>query len=151
MRVRNAPRGLLGRASAVLFAGLLAGSCAGCPDIPEVCLNVEAGESLNFFDGQSHVVVLYLYPLKNESAFHALDVEDLLNGVRPSGMTGQRLKYEILPGDDREIEEILPRDTGYVGILADFFSGPRTQVVSQGCGSFGNSTILLSASDMHVK
>ena len=134
--------------AAVTLAWVWITGCAGTPDPPELCLEIGASPNLNLFDGQPHAVVLYLYPLQNVSAFQASDPRSMLNGARPPGMTGERWEATVLPGEQREIREQLPRDTGSVGVIADFYTGPSAAVVEVGCGMFGGAEVVLSASDL---
>ena len=125
--------------------------CASTPEPPELCLEIGASPNLNLFDGQPHAVVLYLYPLQNVSAFRASDPRSMLSGARPPGMTGERWEATVLPGQRKEIREQLPRDTGSVGVIADFYSGPSAAVVEAGCGLFGGAEVVLSASDLQTR
>jgi len=123
----------------------------GSDDPPEICLAIEASGNLNLFDGQPHVVVLYFYPLQNVMAFQATEMNDLLNKVRPPGMTGDVWETTVLPGEQRELRERLPRDTEHVGVLADFYGKPSRTIVEASCGTFGQDVLVLSASDLQVK
>jgi type VI secretion system VasD/TssJ family lipoprotein len=149
-------RATRGRAVAMLAAvPLLAFGLVSCmgggDDPPEICLAIEASSNLNLFDGQPHVVVLYFYPLQNVMAFQATDMNDLLSGVRPPGMTGDVWETTVLPGEQRELRERLPRDTEYIGVLADFYGKPSRTIVEASCGTFGQDVLVLSASDLQVK
>jgi len=132
-------------------AVLLLGACGSGGAPAEVCLNIEASENLNLFNGDPHVVVVYFYPLQNVMAFRQTDPVDLLDGKRPPGLMGDRFEITVFPGTQREVSESLPRDTQFVGILADFYNGPSKAVVEAQCGMFGGSTVVLSSSDVQVK
>jgi len=131
------------------FASLALG-CASGPEPSEMCLDVDASPKLNLYEGEPHVVVLKFYPLQNVSAFQAADAQDLVNGKKPAGMTGDPWEATVLPGQKLEVAERLPRDTSNVGIVADFFSGASRAVVPAKCGMFGRPGVVLSASDLQV-
>ena len=115
-----------------------------------MCLGVDASPKLNLYEGQAHVVVLKFYPLQNAAAFQAADAQDLVNGKKPAGMTGDPWEATVLPGQKLKVSEKLPRDTASVGIVADFFSGASRAVVPAKCGMFGSPGVVLSASDVQV-
>lgn len=137
--------------AALALASLLLTSCASSPSPAEMCLSIEASPNLNQFDGAPHVVVLYFYPLQNLMAYRQTDPVELLNGGRPPGLTGDPWEITILPGAVRELEETLPLNTRFVGILADFYNGPSQAVVEAACPMFGSQTVVLSASDVQVR
>ncbi|MBW2281807.1 MAG: type VI secretion system lipoprotein TssJ [Deltaproteobacteria bacterium] len=145
------------RASALTAAARAAGlavlllSCASSPSPPEVCLTLEASPNLNQFDGSPHVVVVYFYPLQNLMAYRQTDAVELLDGGRPPGMTGDVWEITVMPGATRDLEEVLPQNTRYIGVLADFYSGPSQAVVEAECPTFGKPTIVLTASDVQVR
>jgi type VI secretion system VasD/TssJ family lipoprotein len=132
------------------FASLALG-CASGPEPSEMCLDVDASPKLNLYEGEPHVVVLKFYPLQNVAAFQAADAQDLVNGKKLSGTTGDPWEATVLPGQKLELSEKLPRDTGNVGIVADFFSGASRAVVPAKCGMFGRPSVVLSASDVQAK
>ena len=140
-------------AIAAVCMSLTLSACAGTPKPAEVCLELEASENLNRFDGQPHVVVLLFFPLQNVSAFNQTDPVDLLNGVQPPGSTGDAWEVTLLPGETRNLEEKLPADTGFVGLVADFYRGPSRTVVEASCGSLGlgGTKIVLSSNDLQVE
>ena len=118
---------------------------------PEICLSVEASSNLNMFDGEAHVVVLYFYPLQNAQAFTSSDPQELLGGERVPGTTGDAWEITVFPGATQELREKLPRDTEYVGVLADFYAGPSRTVVEADCGTFSQTAIVLSSSDVQAE
>ncbi len=140
-----------GVAGAAGLAALLLLGCASSPSPPEVCLTLEASPNLNQFDGSPHVVVVYFYPLQNLMAYRQTDAVELLDGGRPPGMTGDVWETTVMPGAIRDLEELLPQNTRYIGVLADFYSGPSQAVVEAECPTFGKSTIVLTASDVLVR
>ena len=128
---------------------------AGCTtvtgdDPPETCLDVEASANLNQFEGQPHVVVLYFFALQNKTGFLSVDPRRLVEGEKPPGMIGDRWEATVLPGQRVELKEQLPRDTSFVGVVADFYREPSRSVVEPSCGMFGGSKVVLSATDMQV-
>src|SRR5262245_7416238 len=137
--------------SAALATSILTGcGTLGSGSIPQMCLDVEASVNLNQFEGQPHVVVLYFYPLQTETAFRAADLRRLASGDKPSGITGDRWEATVLPGQRIELTEKLPRDTAYVGVVADFYNKPSGAVVKPSCGWFRGAKVVLSATDMQV-
>lgn len=139
----------LGAAVLVATTALLAGCGGSAP--AEVCLHIEASPNLNLYDGEPHVVVVYFYPLQNVMAFRQSDANDLLGGDRPPGLMGDRFEITVFPGTTQEVSESLPRDTRFVGILADFYNGPSKAVVEAECQMFGGTAVVLSSSDVQVK
>lgn len=126
-------------------------SIVGPPDPPQMCVKIEASMNLNQFEGQPHVVVLYFFGLQSPTGFLGADLTRLVNGEKPPGMIGERLEATVLPNQRVELQEQLPRDTPYVGVVADFYRKPSGAVLEPSCGVFGGSKIVLSATDMQVK
>lgn len=133
----------------------LAGCASDMPMVgsgpPEICLEVQATQNLNVFEGEPHVVVLYFYPLQTAASFQEADPYDLLNRIELAGQTGKPWETTILPGEQRVIEEMLPRDTALIGIVADFFSGPGKVLIEPGCGPLGGGSVVLSSGDIQVQ
>jgi type VI secretion system VasD/TssJ family lipoprotein len=154
-KARQRTPGVLGFARGVLAVAWVVAVCLlGCRSNGEpaaVCVNIDASPNLNLFSGDPHVVVVYFYPLQNVMAFRQTDAVDLLDGKRPPGLMGDRFEITIFPGTQRQVSETLPRDTQFVGILADFYNGPSKAVVEAQCGMFGGPTVVLSSSDVQVK
>ena len=140
-------------AAAVFVLGLLITGCAGAPKPAEICLSLLASPNLNSFDNQPHVVVVLFYPLQNISAFNTTDPLDLLRGVKPPGLTGDPWEVTVYPGEVRKLEEKLPRDTVYLGVVADFYNGPSRTVVKADCAAFGlgGTKIVLSSNDLRAE
>ena len=134
----------------ILAALLGAMGCVTTPEAPRMCLDIEASANLNQFEGQPHVVVLYFYPLQNQASFQRADLRQLVNGDKPSGLTGDRWEATVLPGQRIALEEQLPRETAFVGVVADFYKRPNRAVIEPSCGWFGGEKIVLSATDMQV-
>lgn len=137
----------------VLAFSLLAVGCAGGSKPASVCLSLVASPNLNSFDNQAHVVVVLFYPLQNISAFNTTDPVDLLNGVKPPGLTGDPWEVTVYPGEIKELAEKLPRDTVFLGVVADFYSGPSRTVVEADCAAFGigGTKIVLSSNDLQAE
>ncbi len=138
---------------AILLAFALLSGCAGSPKPAEVCLNLVASSNLNRFDGQPHVVVVSCFPLQNVSAFNTTDPIDLLRGEKPPGITGDPWDVTLYPGEIRTLEEKLPTDTVFVGMVADFYRGPSRTVVEASCPTLGlgGIKIVLSSNDLQVE
>ena len=137
-------------AAGLLLVGLGLGCGGGKSRPSEICLSLEAASNLNSFDEQAHVVVVYFYPLQNVMAFNAMDSDELLNGGRPPGLTGDPWETTVYPGQKMNLEEKLPRDTVFLGVLADFYSGPSRAVVEADCSLVGNQKIVLSSRDLQI-
>ena len=133
-----------------LIFGLGLGCGGGKSKPSEICLSLEAASNLNSFDEQAHVVIVYFYPLQNVMAFNAMDSDELLNGGRPPGLTGDPWETTVYPGQQMSLEEKLPRYTVFLGVLADFYSGPSRAVVEADCSMVGNQKIVLSSRDMQI-
>lgn len=138
---------------AIACLSLFLTACAGGAKPAEVCLTLVASSNLNRFDEQPHVVVVSFYPLQNVSAFKTTDPSDLLRGDAPPGMTGDPWEVTMYPGQIRTLEEKLPANTVFVGLVADFYKGPSRVVVETGCSSFGmgGTRIVLSSNDLQVE
>jgi predicted component of type VI protein secretion system len=147
------------RRSAVLARGWSAGaavllSCfggaggGGWGSARESCVEVEAGANLNLFEGSPHVVVLYFFPLQNTAEFQTADLRDLIDGEKLEGQAGERWSKTVLPGQKLELRELLPREAVNVGLLADFYGGPRRALLSATCEW---ETVSLSANDLQVE
>ncbi len=122
------------RAAAVALAAAFA-ACKSAPaGPPRLCLALEAASTLNLHDGEPHAVVLYLYPLENDTAFQEADAAELLGASATLvGMTGRRWDRTVLPGEARAVQEHLPERTQFVGLVADFYDGPRKELVRPRC------------------
>jgi type VI secretion system VasD/TssJ family lipoprotein len=129
---------------------------AGCttllppPAPPQSCLDVEASANLNQFEGQPHVVVLYFFALQSQTGFLDGDLRRYVNGEKPGGMIGEPWQATVLPGQRTELKQQLPRDTPYVGVVADFYRKASGAVLEPSCGMFGGDKIVLSATDLQL-
>ncbi len=119
-------------ACAALVLGCAGGSGAG----RRACLAIEASTSLNLHEGQPHAVVLRLYPLRDPQGFAAADIQELLRGEHPEGLSGEPWERTLLPGQRLELEEAVPRETSRLGVLVDFYRSPARGIVRASCGRF---------------
>lgn len=151
--IRSQSRLARGAAAIVVTLGLIAGGCGGGAGKPsEVCLVLVPSPNLNRVEGDPHVVVVSLYPLQNISAFNTTDPVDLLNGMKPPGVTGDSWDVTVYPGQIQKLEVKLPRDTAFVGLVADFYNGPSRAVIEADCPTFGSGTrIILTTSDLQAE
>jgi type VI secretion system VasD/TssJ family lipoprotein len=127
------------------------------PTAQQVCFTLNASPSLNSYDGQSHVVVLYVYPLESALAFDAANVDDLLSGATLAGALGKPREITVAPGQQITFDEQFSLSTTHVGIVADYYRAPgdpagtRKVSVPAKCAKEGRPTVVLSARDVLVK
>jgi type VI secretion system VasD/TssJ family lipoprotein len=135
-----------------LLPALLAG-CGGAPGPVSFCMDVQASSDLNFYDGQPHVVALYIYPLRSQADFQNLTVEELLGEASAPGMDPPR-QITVGPGQTLPFEDVLPPMTTSVGLVADYYrrpgdpEGSRKLVLAAECGRFGRQAVTLSAREL---
>ena len=143
----------------ILFAVTLVPSVGGCASSAltprEACLLVEASPSVNLYDGQAHALNLILYPLTGPTGFEQASVEDLVTERGVDGMAGPPISVMISPGEVREVREVFPATTIYLGIVADYYQagetpGNRRALIEAKCSMFSSSTIILAARDLLV-
>ena len=157
----EAARGLRARAEraalAALLAGMLAMGCASGPKSVKGCVRFNASENLNLYDGQPHVVTIYLYPLASVLGFQQASVDDLLGGATPPGVLSNPVALTVAPGEeDRVFEDLFPAQTIQLGVLADYYRAPgdpegaRMQVVRARCG-WRKPKLVLSAKDLYLE
>jgi type VI secretion system VasD/TssJ family lipoprotein len=152
MRARRLRR-LLPTAS--LLAALLA-ACGGAPGPVSFCMDLQASTDLNFYNGQPHVVALYIYPLRSQADFQRLTVEELLSEGSAPGMDPPR-QITVGPGQTLPFEDTLPPMTTSVGLVADYYyrpgdpEGTRKLVLAAECGRFGRQTVTLSARELTLQ
>jgi type VI secretion system VasD/TssJ family lipoprotein len=137
--------------------------CKSCNDVPpkpyaEVCFTLNAGANLNFYDGQSHVVVLYVYPLDSALAFDAANVEDLVGGSGLSGALGKPRELTVAPNQEIAFNEQFPLNTTHIGLVADYYRAPgdppgtRKASLAAKCPEEGpRPMVALTARDLLVK
>lgn len=152
--------GSIGRSPLVLLAAL---SCLalvlGCrsPLKPrEVCLLIEAGPSLNLYDGEAHALNLLIFPLTGPAAFREASVDDLVSGRGIDGAAGAAISVMLSPGEIREVREAFPPATTSVGLVANYYrgsfekAGNRRAIVAGRCSWFRGDKIMLTARDLLV-
>jgi type VI secretion system VasD/TssJ family lipoprotein len=132
----------------LLGCGIFGG---GQPDPPEFCVELEASSNLNQFSGEPHLVVVHFFPLSNRKAFMSADLSALVTGEHGLQTTGDVWEEEMLPGQVKEMRETLPRDTLFIGLVADFFRQPSRVTIEAECPTLGKPHVVLSASDLQVK
>ena len=148
----------ISRTLLVLAVGALALGLAGCSSTPkpvEACLRVDASPHLNLYDGQPHVVTLYLFPLSSSVGFEQTSVDDLLGGATPPGVEGAPVHLSIAPGElKKTFEDSFPPATTQLGLVADYYRSPvdpegsRVQIVPARCG-WRKPKLRLSARDLY--
>ncbi len=140
-------------AAVALLAAAL--GCKSAPTgPPRLCLDIEASSTLNLHDGEPHAVVLYLFPLENDTAFQEADASELLGAATTLvGMTGRRWDRTVIPGEARAVQEHLPERTQFVGLVADFYDGPRKELVRPRCDDDKKKQrkLLLLADELRVE
>lgn len=141
-----------------LVAGLTAASSGCAGRAVNTCLTVNSGPALNTFDGQPHVVVLYLFPLENEQGFRQADSRDLLDDPnRISGLAGGRFQFVVPPSEEIKWKEAMPPSTRTLGLLADYYRGPNDPpgtvkaVVRASCKWFRKPKVVLTPSNLLVR
>lgn len=131
-------------------------ACGGAPKPVGFCADFSASQDLNFYDGQAHVVVVYLYPLRSQVDFQRLTPDELLAGAEAPAIDAPR-QLTVAPGQSMPFQETLPPMTSHVGVLADYYvrpgegEGNRKTVLPADCGRFGRSTVLLTAREVKVR
>lgn len=131
-------------------------ACAGSYKPREVCLVIEATQSLNLYDGQAHALNLLIYPLTGPAAFNEASVDALVSGRGIEGAAGPAISVMMSPGEVREVREVFPAGTTTVGLVADYYQagmespGTRRLLVTGKCSMFGSEKIMLTARDLRV-
>jgi type VI secretion system VasD/TssJ family lipoprotein len=127
------------------------------PTATQVCFTLNASPTLNYYDGQSHVVVLYVYPLESALAFDAANVEDVLGGGALAGAVGKPREITVAPGQQVTFDEQFSLATTHVGLVADYYRAPgdppgtRKASIAAKCAKESRPTVVLSARDLLVK
>jgi len=144
-----------GVAVALVPLALAAATCNG-GGARRACLNLQASPSLNIYNGQPHVTVVYLYPLESRLGFEQMNATDLLKGAKPAGLVGSRLQVTLAPGEQRRVDEMLPPTARQLGLVADFYrargdpEGSRKAIVDPRCGFLRVPKLVLSQTDLLV-
>jgi type VI secretion system VasD/TssJ family lipoprotein len=141
--------------------GIAAAGTAGCASSPEpveACLTIVPSENLHTYDGQPHVLPLYVYALGSTLGFERMEVSALLAGdQKPEGVVAGPLELIVYPGQVIEFHEVLDPQTQQLGIVADYYRSPadppgvRKVVVPADCGMFGNPQVRLTPTDILVE
>jgi len=124
--------------------------------VRRACLKLQASPSLNIYNGQPHVTVVYLYALESRLGFEQMNVSDLLSGATPPGLVGSRLQVTVAPGEKRSVDETFPRAARQLGLVADFYrahgdpEGSRKAIVDARCGYLRVPRLVLSQTDLLV-
>ena len=109
---------------ALLFLGSVGSGCAVREQVRRVCVQVEASEDLNFYGGKANALTLLVYPLAEDSGFLDAPISELFSGQRPSGVLGLPVPITVEPGEKKDLEEVFPSATRWVGVLADYDREP---------------------------
>lgn len=145
-------------ASRALLAlgALLAVACGGAPKPVSFCIDIQATQDLNLYDGQAHAVALYLYPLRSTADFQRLTADEILSGASGPGMDPPR-QITIGPGQVMPFQDVFPPMTTHVGLVADYYSrmgdfqGKRKVMLPASCGRFGSTRVTLSADGIRTQ
>jgi type VI secretion system VasD/TssJ family lipoprotein len=138
------------------FLALALPGCSSTPKPVEACLRVNASPNLNLYEGQPHVVTLYLFPLSSTVGFEQTSVDDLLGGATPPGVEGSPVHVAVVPGEvKKKFEDFFPASTTQIGVVADYYRSPvdpegvRRQIVPARCGWLRKPKLRLSAKDLY--
>jgi predicted component of type VI protein secretion system len=151
-----------GTAAAVAFGLgaviLTAVGCSGRPKPVDACLEIISGTNLHTYDGQAHVVPLYIYALQSSLEFREMDVQTILAATDPpEGVVQGPLELIVAPDSVVEFREVLAPGTVELGIVADYYRGPddppgsRKAVVKAKCSMFGTPKLRLTPTDLLVQ
>ena len=144
------------RCALALLAGL---GCFGGGDAPpELCFSLEAARDLHFYDGQPHSVALFVYPLGSQRALDQSMASAFLDGDPPVEVLEQRYEVVVTPGEQRRFDQVLPRGTAQVVVIADYYRRPgdppgrRLASLEPRCrSSWFRPTLMLSASELRLE
>ena len=98
--------------------------CAMREQVRRICLDVEASQDLNFYDGEAHTLTLLVYALADSTGFQAAPISELLSGYRPAGVLEPPAPLTVDPGSKLNWEEVFPAATRSVGVVADYDREP---------------------------
>ncbi|MEE3326678.1 MAG: hypothetical protein VX252_05060 [Myxococcota bacterium] len=130
-----------GAVTLLVFAlSAMLSSCAVREQVRRICIDVEASEDLNFYDGKTHTLTLLVYALSDGAGFKATPVSELLSGHRPSGVLEPPVPFTVEPATKTRLEEVFPAATRSVGILADYDREPGE--ADEGSGILGRRVVL---------
>lgn len=121
------------------------------------CLSFDADPDLNLYNGQSHPVTVFVFPLSNRTIFEDMSIDDLLGGAKGTGILDGRVPITIGPGEQgRPFEKPFPPETEELGVIADYYRAPgdpegtRRQVVAVRCIPFFSPRLRLTARDLYL-
>jgi type VI secretion system VasD/TssJ family lipoprotein len=119
----------------VLALLLLLSTLSGCAlreQVRRVCVDVEASENLNFYEGKAHSLTVLVYALSDQTGFQAVPISELLAGHVPSGVLEPPVPFTIEPGTTMSLEHVFPAATRSIGLVADYHRLPdRVEEVAQ--------------------
>jgi len=156
-RWSGSARGRVLAGTGALLAAAAIG-CGGPPKPVEACLTITSGTNLHTYDGQPHVLPVYVYALSSSLGFEQTDVTTLLaSDELPEGVVGGPLELIVAPDQVVDFHEALDPRTTQLGIVADYYRAPhdppgsRKAVVQASCGIFGGAKIRLTPTDLLVE
>ena len=136
---------------------LAAAACATGSGPRKACLRFDAAEDLNLYNGQSHPVTVFVFPLSSSAAFEQKSVEDLLGAPTGSGILAAPVVITIAPGEqDRRLEKLFPAETAQLGVVADYYrsrnapEGSRRQIVPARCLPFLTPRLTMTTTDLYT-
>jgi type VI secretion system VasD/TssJ family lipoprotein len=103
----------------------------------KACVEFDAANDVNFYDGQAHVIVLSIYPLSSKGGFESASITDLTAGAQVPGLVGEHRLLQLAPGEKVRFEETIPIEASDLGIAADYYQpragGEQKIVVDANC------------------
>jgi len=88
-----------------------------------------------------------VFPLDSTTSFEEADANDLRSQATLPGMTGEKLDLTIVPEEVRDVRGPVDERTRFVGVLADFYDGPRRLLLEPSCLGDRPRRVLLGSSD----
>jgi len=90
-------------------------------------LDVKADKRLNFFNNQSHTLVLVIYQMNEPNYFEQLamtpeGIGDLLEAKPNDASIVSRRKLLVQPGENKQVYIDRSKAGNYIGVLAGYFS-----------------------------
>jgi type VI secretion system VasD/TssJ family lipoprotein len=97
-------------------------------------INYEASDKLNFFENESHSIMVFIYQLSDKNIFTSMcnnqnGVYQLLKGQTFDKSVLDVTKKIILPGTKGTIVEDRLQNTKYVGLVAGYFNSPKCVLI----------------------
>lgn len=116
----------------LLLSSAMLSGCALREHVRRVCVDVEASQNLNFYDGNPHSLTVLVYALSDQRGFQAVPISELLAGHVPSGVLEPPVPFTIEPGAKMSLEHVFPAATRSIGLVADYDRVPdRLEGVAQ--------------------